>query len=393
MDVTSPVLSVARQTLLPSATAEQVLEAAEVTVVDLRSPAEFAEDHVSGAVNAPLFDDTERAIVGTLYRQRGGDPAFEAGLRITEAKIAALVGHIGASAGRTVAPQDLEAHVRALSEGGMEELRTRLVPEVTRELPDGAIVLCCWRGNLRSQSVAALLRRIGVEDVYFLSGGYKAWRRHVRTVLESWNAPPSFTLRGLTGVGKTVVLRELERLRPGLTLDLEGLAGHRSSILGMVGLEPVNQKTFERRLVERLRRGFPGQLVVEGESRKVGDIVLPGRVWDAVRGGLAIELVAEPGRRIEVLMDDYLALEGSRGQLLRQLPFIENRIGSKKYAGVLTGMLEAGRDEELVELLLEKYYDPLYRHSERGIQYAVRIRADEADVAAAEIAAWVETRA
>ena len=88
--------------MLPSATAEQLLEASDVTIVDLRSPSEFASDHPIGALNAPLFDDLERSIVGTLYRQRGSDPAFEAGLRITEGKIAALVGRIAAAAGQEV---------------------------------------------------------------------------------------------------------------------------------------------------------------------------------------------------------------------------------------------------------------------------------------------------
>ena len=385
-------MTVEQKILLPSATAEQLLEATDVTVVDLRSPSEFADDHVLGAVNAPLFDDAERAIVGTLYRQRGTDPAFEAGLRITRAKIAALVGHIAASSGRSLESADLEAHVRALGEGGMGDMRARLVPELARELPDGALVVACWRGNLRSQSVAALLRRVGLGDVYFLSGGYKAWRRLVRQRLESWTPPPSFTLRGLTGVGKSVVLRELERLRPNWTLDLELLAGHRSSILGMVGLEPVTQKVFERRLVERIQRGFPGRVVVEGESRKVGDVVLPERVWQTVKDGVAIELVADVPRRIEVLMEDYLAESDNREHLLRQLPFIEQRLGRTKYAGVLTGMLSDGREEELVALLLEKYYDPLYRHSEKGIQYATRISSDEPEVAATEIAAWIETQ-
>ncbi|WP_419191977.1 tRNA 2-selenouridine(34) synthase MnmH [Engelhardtia mirabilis] len=377
---------------LPSATAEQLLESADLTVVDLRSPSEFAEDHVVGAINAPLFDDAERAIVGTLYRQRGSETAFEAGLQITRAKIAALVGHIAASAGRPLVPEDLDEHVRTLGEGGMGDMRARLVPELARELPDGALVVACWRGNLRSQSVAALLRRVGLSDVYFLSGGYKAWRRYIRTRLDTWSPPPSFTLRGLTGVGKSLVLRELERLRPGWTLDLELLAGHRSSILGMVGLEPVVQKVFERRVVERIHRGFPGRLVVEGESRKVGNVILPDRVWQAVRGGIAIELVADVPRRIDVLTEDYLGEVDNREQLLAQLPFIEKRLGPIKYDGVLTGLLEAGREDELVELLLEKYYDPLYRHSEKGIRYAATIRSDEPEVAAAEIAAWVETQ-
>ncbi|MEO0651668.1 MAG: tRNA 2-selenouridine(34) synthase MnmH [Planctomycetota bacterium] len=365
----------------------------DVTVIDLRAPGEFDLDHVSGAHSVPLFDDDERALVGTLYRQRGQSEAFDAGLEITHRKIADLVARIASIAGRAHDPlEDLRAKVTELTVGGIHALETRLGPEARATLPSGALVLCCWRGGLRSQSVAALLQSLGHADAHFVEGGYKAWRAHVRAAIDTWQAPPSFTLRGLTGVGKTLVLRALEELRPGWTLDLEGLAGHRSSILGMVGLEPVNQKIFDRRLFERLRSGFPGPCVVEGESRKVGDIVLPKSVWTAVDDGVPIELVASVPRRVEVLIEDYLATGDARAELARQLPYIEARLGSRKYAGVLTGLLAEGADAELVELLLERYYDPLYRHSESGHDYQVSIDTTDPRATAEAIVAWIEAR-
>lgn len=381
-------------TRLFAARPDQLLGRRDVTVVDLRAPREFEADHVAGAHNAPLFDDDERALVGTLYRQLGQQPAFEAGVKITVSKIAALVARIAAVA-QVELPSgaDLDGRVRALTEGGIHALETRLGAEPCGELPERALVLCCWRGGLRSQSVAALVQSLGIARAVFVDGGYKAWRGLVRERLGAWRAPRTYVLRGLTGVGKTLVLRELERLRPGLTLDLEGLAGHRSSILGMVGLEPVSQKAFDRRLFERLEQGFPGSLVVEGESRKVGDVILPPSVWSAIEGGIALELSASVARRVEVLIDDYLAEPANRAQLARQLPFIERRLGERKYDGVLTGLLEAEREEELVELLLAQYYDPLYTHSERGQRYLASFDASEPEVAAAEIAAWVETHA
>jgi tRNA 2-selenouridine synthase len=382
------------KTRLFSVAAERLVGREDVTVIDLRAPKEFTEDHVLGAHNAPLFDDDERAMVGTLYRRRGQEPAFEAGVRITQAKIAELVARIASTAGLAAPPMDvLEERVRALTEGGVHALETRLGAEPLDVLPERALVLCCWRGGLRSQSVAALFRSLGFDSAVFVEGGYKAWRAVVRESVSAWKSPPSFVLRGLTGVGKTLVLRELERQRPGWTLDLEGLAGHRSSILGMVGLEPVNQKTFDRRLFERLREGFPGLVVVEGESRKVGDIVLPESVWSAVHGGTGIELTASVERRVEVLIDDYLAVEGNREHLARQLPYIEQRLGEKKFDAVLTGMLADGREAELVELLLERYYDPLYTHSERDYTYRMSIDAGDPGAAASEIADWIETQA
>jgi tRNA 2-selenouridine synthase len=224
--------------------------------------------------------------------------------------------------------------------------------------------------------------------VVVIAGGYKAYRAEVRRRIAAWEAPSSLVLRGLTGVGKTLVLRAIEELRPGWTLDLEGLAGHRSSILGMVGLEPCTQKAFESRLARRLARGFPGNCVVEGESRKVGDVVLPAPVWDTIAGGVSIELTAPLHRRVQVLIEDYLEHPGNRVEIRGQLPFIEDRLGAGRWRGVLTGLLDAGREAELVEVLLERYYDPLYRHSEKRHRYATRIDASDPQRAAAEIVSW-----
>ena len=254
-------------------------------------------------------------------------------------------------------------------------------------------MFACWRGGLRSQSVVALLRELGFDGAVALEGGYKAYRRVVRERIASWSPPPSYALRGLTGVGKSLVLRAVEARRPRWTVDLEALAGHRSSILGMVGLEPCSQRAFETRLAARLRRGFDGACVLEGESRKVGDVVLPEPVWRALSGARNIELTAPLDTRVGNLLDDYLAREGNRGELALQLPFLEERLGPRRWKGELVRLLEAGRDAELVEVLLERYYDPLYRHSERGKEYAVSIDAGDPERAARDVVAWIVGRA
>ena len=162
----------------------------------------------------------------------------------------------------------------------------------------------------------------------------------------------------------------------------------------MVGLEPVTQKTFESRLAARLRgplRSAPC-CVLEGESRKVGDIVVPDGVWRVLRGGTSLELVASVPRRVQVLIDDYLARPGSRDELARQLPFIEERLGRTKWKGALVQLLAEERDDELVRILLERYYDPLYRRSEEQHTYSTRIDTEDEEVAAGEVVAWVEAR-
>jgi len=380
-----------RVTVLPAIEAEALLARPSARVVDLRSPGEFAQDHLSGACNVPLFDDEERALVGLLYHRASPQGAFQRGIDIVRGKVGRLVRQIAALAELPDPSGELQAIVGDLTLGGIAGLERRLAVEPAEPAVDGPLlVLSCWRGGLRSQSVVALLRRVGV-DAWLLRGGYKAYRRAVRAELDAWVAPPSFVLRGTTGVGKTLVLRELERIRPGWTLDLEGAAGHRSSLLGMVGLEPVSQKRFESRLAERLRGGLSGRRVVlEGESRKVGDAILPPSVWGALQEGTNIELVAPLERRVEVLIADYLADESRRPALRRQLAEVEARA---RPSLPLLERFDARADREVVELLLEHYYDPLYRHSEKGKSYAASFDSTDPAAAAERIARWIEAAA
>jgi tRNA 2-selenouridine synthase len=226
-----------------------------------------------------------------------------------------------------------------------------------------------------------------------LVGGYKGYRAFVNEELGRAVLPRTIVLRGLTGVGKTLVLREIERLRPGATLDLEWHAGHRSSLLGMVGLEPCSQKSFESRLCERITRGFGDFVIVEGESRKVGDAIVPNSVWSALTSGVNVQIEASLARRVDVLCNDYLADAASRAELRERLPHVDARLVRAAGAPALVSMLDAGRERELVELLLERYYDPLYRHSQKGLSFAARFDAEDPTLCAREILAWADDSA
>jgi tRNA 2-selenouridine synthase len=375
---------------IPVITAEALMSLASRLVIDLRSPGEFAEDHVPGAFNVPLFDDVERALVGTLYKQASPSAAFEEGRKVVAAKVHALVGEISRLSGWRPRDDDLVERVRAMTCGGFERLSSELMSAPSLAPARDPIVLHCWRGGLRSRSVIALVRALGLERATLLEGGYKGYRAHVAERLETCTFPRTFVLRGLTGVGKTLVLRELERLHPRWTLDLEALAGHRSSLLGMVGLEPASQKMFESRLLERVRLGFPSWMVIEGESRKVGNASLPPRLWEHMSTATSIGLTASIERRVRVLCDDYLADDARRAELAKQLPHVEARMTRKQDAPSLVALLQSGATDELVRVLLDHYYDPLYRHAEKNKVLAASFDASDPTRAAHEIAAWIE---
>ncbi|MFT5079670.1 MAG: tRNA 2-selenouridine synthase [Planctomycetota bacterium] len=368
----------------------------QATIIDLRSPGEFEDDHLPGAVNLPLFNDVERALIGTLYKRESPDRAFDEGRELVVERIGELFKAI-AKAGNWEMPEvDLQQRVREMTSAGIDVMTETLRPAVVSELPERPVLLHCWRGGMRSLSVVALLRLCGFDRAIGMVGGYKGYRKEVTEEISAWEAPPAFVIRGYTGVGKTLVLRALEELRPDWTIDLELMAGHRSSILGMVGLEPVTQKHFETRVAARLRRlsalAPSGPLVYEGESRKIGDRILPTSVWDSLQAGTNIQLHATMEKRIDVLIEDYLGKEENRAALAEQLPFIEQRLGPVKWRGALTGMLKAGSDRDLVKILLEDYYDPLYEHSEKGKTYIARVQMHTPEQAAEEIAALIEAK-
>jgi len=378
---------------VPSATVRQVLAASDALVIDVRAPIEHAQDCFPGALSLPLFDDGERALIGTAYRHASPELAFTSARELLREHIEPLVRAICASAGHELGEARIEQRFLELTSAGLEALQREFEPCALSALPAAPVVLACWRGGMRSRSLTAFLRDLGLERACALEGGYKAWRAHVVAGLQQWEpVAPVFVLRGLTGVGKSLVLRAIERLRPQWVLDLEALAGHRSSILGMVGLQPVSQKKFESGLWRRCARGFETACLLEGESRKVGDVILPERLWSALRTGTCIELVTSTSRRVDVLLEDYLAQPANRAELREQLPFIEHRIGPVKWKGGLVALLDAGRERELVEVLLELYYDPLYRHSEREFSYAARIDSTDPERAAAQCVEWIEAR-
>jgi|LakMenEpi05Aug10_1017310.scaffolds.fasta_scaffold01102_2 tRNA 2-selenouridine synthase len=374
-----------------SVTAAELLQVQERVVIDLRSPGEHEEDQIPGSVNLPLFGDEERALVGLLYKSQSPDAAFLRGIELVRPRLVRLVEEICSLAREPLPAGDPLSVFEALTRQGMAALEGQLELQRVPALPHKPLVIHCWRGGLRSRSVVALLNSLGITRAVVLEGGYRAWRSVLVERIERWEPPPIFVLRGLTGVGKSLVLRAIEAERPGWTLDLEALAGHRSSMLGAIGLQPVSQKRFESRLAQRLEQLRGPCVVMEGESRKVGDRIIPVHIFAALESGSAIELHAPLEKRLRILREDYLATPAHLPALAEAIRRLEPRLNLPEEERDLAAKLLAGAIDQVTEILLQRHYDPLYRHAERGKKYQLRIDSSDPRAAGREVLRWIES--
>lgn len=297
-------------------------------IVDARTPAEFALDHVPGAVNWPTLSDEERVRIGTMYKQVS---AFEA------------KKHGAALAARNISLH-IEAHV-------LDK------PKSWRPL------VYCWRGGNRSGSLATVLGAIGFA-VTLLEGGYKAWRAALVADLDALPQRLRFeVLCGATGSGKTRLLHALKDCG-AQTLDLEGLAEHRSSVLGWIpGRPQPSQKHFETRLWQALRQLDASRPVfVESESKKVGNLRVPEVLMQAMRTGRCWHVQLPLAQRVALLMEDYPHLVHDPDGFGQRLLALTPHRGHSVVAQWLE-LVRAGETAEVVRQLLAQHYDPTYQQS------------------------------
>jgi tRNA 2-selenouridine synthase len=302
---------------------DQFLELAETTpVLDVRSPAEFAQAHIPEAVNVPLFDDHERAEVGTLYKQVGKDAAMKRGLELVIPKL------------------------------------SELVRQTRKQVAGPEVLVHCWRGGLRSERFAMLLAAVGYRPI-LLDGGYQAFRREAHRQF----AEPlrMVILSGLTGSGKTAMLHELVE-RGEQIIDLEGLACHRGSAFGAMGQPPQpTVEQFENDLFAGWRELDADRTVwVEDEGKSIGRVFLPQPLWDQMTLAPAIFLDVDLPARAEFLLGEYGQFDTS--ELAESITKIRKRMGGERCDTALA-MLESNRMRELTELLLD-YYDKSYYHAQ-----------------------------
>jgi tRNA 2-selenouridine synthase len=291
-------------------------------VIDVRSPGEYSQGHVPGAVNIPLFSDEERAIVGTLYVQSGREEAILKGLDLALPKMDSY----------------LKCLRNVVSAGG-------------------GILLHCWRGGLRSNLMAEVFSNAGYE-VVLLAGGYKAYRRFIREEL-SRNAR-IVVLGGFTGTGKTALLHAIASLGQQV-IDLEGLACHKGSVFGALGqpAQPTNEQ-FENNLHVRWSELDLSRLVwMEDESRMIGRITLPDPVVEHILTAELIKVEVNDQIRIMRLVKEYSIFE--KQLLADAIQRISERLGGTRTQEAISA-LETNRFEDVARITLS-YYDKAYLHS------------------------------
>jgi tRNA 2-selenouridine synthase len=318
-----------------------VEKARETPVLDVRSPAEYAQGHMPGAISFPLFDDDERAEVGTLYKQVGQREAMERGMELIGPKVGAMF------------KQGI-AHAR-----------------------EGRILVYCWRGGQRSASVGALLGMAGLQ-VGVLEGGYKAYRNWT---LDQFKRPwPLAIIGGMTGSGKTEVLHRLRDLGENI-LDLEHLADHRGSAFGRLGAtRTVTPMQFENDIAWALTALPPGRIWVEDESRTLGSLQVPTDFWRQMEACPVYALDVAQDIRSQRLMVDYGQFP--RADLEAAAHKIARRLGGQRLQQVVSA-IEAEDAETVIAVLLD-YYDRAYQHflAERTNATIVPVEVAHYDVAA-----------
>ena len=336
-------------------TVEEAINYTDITYIDVRSPGEYYEASIPGAVNIPLFNDREQEELGIIYHQLGENEARLRALAIAAPKLPAMVDKIRSVCG-TKTP-----------------------------------LIYCYRGGLRSLSLYQILNLGGVTCLR-LKKGYKAYRKHVSRRLASYSLKQKmFVLNGLTGVGKTALLSRInEKACP--TIDIEGLARHRGSVFGTIGIKDTrSQKDFDALLLQQLdgysNGGFP-YIVVEGEGRRIGNVYLPTFLSQAMAGGCHILLTASLETRVRRILDTYLPSPMQpeiEKQLINSISQLKNRLGSKKTADLIT-MLEAADYYTVVKILCSDYYDRLYSDSRPDCSsFAYTVEAENLETAADEI--------
>ncbi|MEL7647925.1 MAG: tRNA 2-selenouridine(34) synthase MnmH [Sedimentibacter sp.] len=325
--------------------------------IDVRSPSEYEDDTIPGAVNIPLLNDDERKQVGTTYVQVGKTEAKRLGVKLISPKMPDMFEQV-----------------------------------VDLKYKHGQLAAFCARGGYRSTYFASVFSSIGI-PVFQLEGGYKSYRKEVMESLPKLNDRVTYiVLSGNTGVGKTDILHCLRSLGCSV-LDLEGAANHRGSLLGSIGIGDCNsQKKFETNIYDQLMNTRDSYVFVEAESQKIGSVTIPKYISDRMKQGIQIFVEADIDYRVQSLKKDYILNADWKAESAKAMDRLNKYISRDKLEELKHEIMQ-GNFDLVARELMEKYYDPMYNFKSDKLNYAARFKAKtDSREAAGEIFKWYNDR-
>jgi tRNA 2-selenouridine synthase len=313
-------------------TVKELINSKQYIPVDVRAPIEHHESAIPGSINIPLFSNEERKEIGTIYKQSGEEAAKWRAMEIVSPKLPQLLSDI-----------------KDLKKTGAEP------------------VIHCWRGGMRSRSVASFLEYAGIPSVR-LEGGYKAYREYVLEQTPKLLPEKAVVLHGMTGTGKTEILHALQE-KGYPVVDLEKAANHRGSIFGMIGMgDGHNQKTFDALLFERLHEIKGSRyFIIEAESKRIGRAAQTEELLEKKENGIHFLIKSSIPNRVERIYNEYVLpyknMEWFETEVNEKVSRLLKRIKKQDISARLEEAMNNHAYKELIEILLVHYYDPRYEHA------------------------------
>lgn len=323
--------------------------------IDVRSPIEYKNGTIEGAVNIPILTEEERALVGTAYKQISVEEARRLGIKFVSPKMLSIYDEI-----------------------------------VKLKEDNKNLTVFCARGGYRSTFFANAFTSIGVK-ITKLQGGYKQYRKVVLKRLPEINEEITYiVVHGNTGVGKTEILHVMKEKGIDI-LDLEGAANHRGSLLGSIGLGECNsQKSFESKIYYQLDNAKFKYIFVEAESRRIGKVMVPPYIHEKMKKGIHIYIDADIDYRVSILKKDYILNDSWINESIQAIKKLSKYMSKEKVEKLIQEVKNKNFDYIAKELMLN-YYDPMYQHKSNQYEYALSLNnIKSSEETADKIVEWYE---